>query len=62
VGEEDEGVEEQVNERVNRRTEASELSTPTIVQRGKTRSKNQKAKGKEKVPPNVGPPKGRKKK
>ena len=55
-------METQANERPNRRTEAAEMSTPPIVQRGKTRSQIQKAKGKEKVVPKVGPPKGKKKK
>jgi len=61
-GEGDEGAEAQANERPSRRTAAAEMSTPPIVQRGKTRSQIQKGKGKEKVVPKVGPPKARKKK
>jgi len=59
-GEEGGETEERANERVSRRTEASERSTPPIVQRGKTRSQKAKqTKAKEKVPVKTGPPKGK---
>jgi len=50
----------ETEERASRRSDVSERSIPSIVQRGKTKS--QKAKDKEAAPPKTGPPRGRKKK